>query len=252
LKVLGRDWFVMNPFTEIPRGFAAYWQGWSWLLRHPVWILALLLPAAIAMVCFFYLSFYLFSRTDDFLVWLKPMESSQWWLAWIYYVSKMLLSLTLVVVSGLVALLLSNILSVPIYEFVSVAVERQLTGRVVEVSLLEALKLIPEEIKKVLFILSVTLVVLFIPFLNIFSTFIAAFLVAWDFFDYPMARRGYSFRRRLYIASKNVFLLTAFGLWLVIPIVNVFLFPFAIAGGTILNLQSLQNEGGSQHARNGT
>ena len=84
---------------------------------------------------------------------------------WITYAS---LFVGIVIVSILAGFLLPSIIASPFYDYVSMKVETDLTGRKgEEVSLLRSLLLIKEEVKKVVFILAVSLIALFIPILNV-------------------------------------------------------------------------------------
>ncbi len=74
------------------------------------------------------------------------------------------------------------------------------------------------------------------------SIFVSAILVGWDFYDYPMARRGMLFRARLSYLFKDIWSIMGFGLWMMIPFVQFVLFPLAIAGGTILSYETLKRE----------
>lgn len=161
----------------------------------------------------------------------------------LYYVGKALLYVSFLILSFVSMILLINVVSSPIYEIVSVAVEKDFTGGPVEEpSLLESMKLMGTELKKVSFIMAVSLVLFIIPGVNLLATLVTAFLVGWDFYDYPTARRGWSFSRRLKFVAKDLLPVTAFGLWLMIPFVQFFMMPLAVAGGTLLNLESLQRQ----------
>jgi uncharacterized protein involved in cysteine biosynthesis len=84
---------------------------------------------------------------------------------------------------------------------------------------------------------------LLIPGVNLFAGLIAAFLIGWDFYDFPLARRGWSFKERFNFVTKEFWTVLGFGLWLAIPFVHILLVPLAAAGGTILNLEALARRG---------
>ena len=150
----------------------------------------------------------------------------------------------------LACLLMVNVLSAPIYDWVSAAVERGITGKVEEIDLWQSLKLMGEEIKKVLFIMTISLLsfalTIWIPGLNIVAVLITAFLVGWDFYDFPLARRGWGFKQRLNQVMKDRWAVMAFGLWLLVPFVQFLMMPLAVAGGTFLTLESLEVDGSVQ------
>ncbi len=162
--------------------------------------------------------------------------------AWtlIYYFCKGLLYFAALVMSLLFSLLLTNIIAAPIYEVVSSAVERDVYGSVEEISFWRSLALIPEELKKVLLIVICSLGLFLIPGLNVLSIFATAFLVAWDLYDYPMARRGWALRTRLAYVFKDFWRVLGFGLWLIIPLTQFVFVPLAVVGGTLMNLDRIR------------
>lgn len=231
----------MNPITDTWRGLLAFPAGWRWLLAHKKYLALLLVPmflgvgAAVGALSFF------IANSVQIFGWILPVAPDVWYWMALYGAAKALLWLALLLVCLIVALLIVSVVSAPIYEVVSVAIERDVTGRAVqELSISASLRLIGEELKKAFFIISLTILLLFIPGLNVISTLIAAFLIGWDFYDYPLARRGWKFRQRLGFVVKDFWAVLGLGLWLVIPIVHIVLMPLAVAGGTLLNLRALE------------
>ena len=76
--------------------------------------------------------------------------------------------------------------------------------------------------------------------MNIVAIFLTAFLLGWDFYDYPSARRGLPFKKRRQLATKDFWSIMGLGLWLTIPLVQMALYPFAVVGGTLLSLERLE------------
>lgn len=229
----------MGLVTQLVDGLRTYWTGVSWLKKHPASFVLLCIPTLFGLLSVWLMFNGFWDHKEVLLghILFDPGDSFLWL---VLYKIVRFLALTLAFVACLLGgLLLSNIISAPIYDVVSARVEKELTGKVVEVSIWESLKLIPEELKKVFFILLVTILLMLIPVVNVFSIFVTAFLVGWDFYDYPMARRGWSFQRRRQIALSNIWAVMGLGLWMTIPFVQIFLYPFAVVGGTILNLEHL-------------
>jgi uncharacterized protein involved in cysteine biosynthesis len=135
-------------------------------------------------------------------------------------------------------MLVLNVISSPIYDLVSSAVEKDLTGQAADgTSLWEALLLMKEELKKVLFIFLTSMLLLLIPGVNIVSPLIAAFFIGWEFYDFPFARKNWPFRKRLTFVLSHVWSVTGFGLWLIIPGGQMILMPLAVVGGTMLAIE---------------
>ncbi len=167
----------------------------------------------------------------------EPGEGWLWVL--LYYISKGLLFLAALGLSLLFGLLATNVVAAPLYEQLSCTVEKEKRGYVEEISFWRSLKYIPEELKKVLLIMILSILIFMVPGLNLLGIFITASLVGWDYYDYPMARRGWSLRQRVQEARQDYFAILGFGLWLVIPFVHFILMPMAVAGGTLMALERI-------------
>jgi CysZ protein len=90
--------------------------------------------------------------------------------------------------------------------------------------------------------LSTTLIVLgwllpFGPIWVLFSSIFSCAFMAWDYTDLVPARRMMSFKERSRMFKKTFFTHVAFGLPLIIPILNVILFSIGPISGTILFLK---------------
>jgi CysZ protein len=232
----------LNPVSDFAVGFKAFLRGVRWLLDHKRYLLLLTLPMLLGLL-FLTLGLSFFMDYDESILSFILFDRPESWILlpfyWLAFGFLWLGSFVLVLVA---ALLFMNIIASPIYEIVSVAVERDLLGKeqVPSLSFTENLKIILVECKKVMFILALSLVLLFIPMVNIVSTLITGFLVGWDFFDYPLARRDFSFQGRLKIVGQDFFKVLGFGIWLVIPFLQIVVLPLSVAGGTILSVEALR------------
>jgi CysZ protein len=181
-------------------------------------------------------------RVMDWLLFARPVDS--WAMLALYYVCRALLYVGIVVLAMVGSLLVVNVASAPVFEAISVAVEREVTGKEPpSLGLGGNLRLILTEVKKVLFIVVVSVALLLIPGVNVLSAVVSAFLVGWDFYDYPLARRGWTLSERLAFLRDDVWAVLGFGLWLSVPFLQLVLLPLAVAGGTLLNLESLARRG---------
>ncbi len=115
-------------------------------------------------------------------------------------------------------------------------------GTAIEIGFWGSIKLFKEEVKKFLVIGIISLVVLMIPGVNFFGIVFAGFLVAWDLYDYTLARRGFAWRQRVSYMRKDFFKILGFGLWFMIPFVSFLLVPLGIIGATKIALQRLDGE----------
>jgi len=230
---------MMNPIRELARGSRLYWLGVKWLRHHPFWIFLLFIPTLLGLGLMAG-SFLLFWEYQTEIMRGLLFEPGEGWL-WVllYYICKGFLFLAALGLSLLFGLLTTNVLAAPLYEQLSCVVEREKRGLVTEISFWQSLKHIPEELKKVLLIMLISLLVFMVPGLNLLGIFVTASLVGWDYYDYPMARRGWSLRQRLKEARQDYFAILGFGLWLMIPFAHFILMPMAVAGGTLMALERI-------------
>jgi CysZ protein len=236
---------MVNPVGELMRGARAFLEGLRWLRKHPFYMILLTIPVifGLGMTIGAWILFIEYKTDLVRAVLFEP--GSGWAWTFLYLICKALLYLAVLVFTLLLGLMTANVVAAPIYEVVSVAIERDLRGGVQEISFWRSLRLIPEELKKVLLIVLVSLALFVIPGLNVMALFVTAFLLGWDAYDYPMARRGWPLRTRLEMVRRDFWSVLGLGLWLIIPVVHIFLVPLAIAGGTLLNLERIDRLGRS-------
>lgn len=221
-------------------GLKCFLRGVSWLKSRPLIFILLYVPMILgAALTFSALGLYFsnFEKWMDFILFDKPETLLGMVGYWLSYVSAVL---GIILVGVLAGVLLPSIIASPFYDYVSIKVEKDLTGGTsYDISFTKALLLMGEEIKKALFILFVSIVAIFIPFLNLL---VPAWLIAWEFYDYPVARRGLGFSERLQGVRKDFWKISGFSVWFMIPFIQFLLMPLAVAGGTMLAVESLEDK----------
>jgi uncharacterized protein involved in cysteine biosynthesis len=234
---------LLSPAADLVRGFKTYIRGIGWLRDHPryfgllavPWIVGLLWLAVSVTLLIVYAS-----QWTTTLMFARPTD---WPMLGLYYLSKAMLMLSALILALVGAALCVSVLAAPVYERISAAIEAERSGKVVAISGLRGnLRLLWLEGKKVALILVLSILLLLIPGLNVVSGLVAAFLAAWDLFDYPLARRGWPLRVRLQLARREVWALMGFSLWLAIPFAQILTLPLAVAGATLLNLDALARD----------
>ncbi len=230
-----------NSPMAIFAGIRTYLTGLRWLRRHARYLFILFIPALLGLLSLILIMNLFFSNFFSIMDGIMFARPDTWLLLPLYYALYWLLAAVLFLLGFVPPLLISSVLASPFYEIVSCAVERDRSGKVIEISWRQSLLLIVEEAKKAGFILLLTLLAMLIPGLNVLALFVPAFLLGWDFCDYPLARRGWSFKRRLRFTFKNFWRVTGLGLWLIIPAVQFILAPLAVAGGTLLTIDALNS-----------
>lgn len=189
------------------------------------------------------------------LIWAKP-ESN--WIVWLWYVVSWLLTLLLMGISAVVSFLISQILfSVIIMDAMSKITEQKIAGREKEIGSISWLKyfffLIRQEIPRAVIPVMIALILMILGWLTPLSpvtTFISALaagtFLAWDNTDLIPARRHEPFGNRFKFLLKNLSFHMGFGLWFLIPILNVVFLSFAPVGATLFYIERIDAEAPQQ------
>jgi CysZ protein len=179
------------------------------------------------------------------LIWTKP-ESQ--WIVWLWHVLSWLLSFILVGVSAILSYLISQILfSVIIMDYMSRITERITRGHEKESEKMPVLKLlfylIRQEIPRTIIPVVISLVLMVIgwltplgPVIAILASAIAITFLSWDNTDLLPARRLFPFRDRFRFLRKTLSFHLGFGLWFLIPGLNIVFLSFAPVGATLYYL----------------
>ncbi len=108
------------------------------------------------------------------------------------------------------------------------------------VAVLHAVMILPLKIIIIVFLLPLW----FIPLVGGFIWYAIpeSVFFSWDYLDLPTGRRGYAFHEKISFLERHRAETLGFGLVVaviaLVPIINVFLFPAAAAGGTLLYLET--------------
>ena len=234
--------------TEFAKGLAGYWLGVQWLFRRPSTLILLLIPWTLGVFAFAAGIYFAWTVGDSWVTatlmkLFSTWQESAFWEV-LYAVCKGLLWFSILLLCLVSALVVAGIAASPVYEVISIRVEEDLLGKqsyTLPWSRLPKL-LLGEALKGVL-VVGVPLVMFVIPGLNLFAGLVAAFMLGWNFYDFPLARRGWGFRQRWSFVRSEFWAVLGFGIWLVIPVVQMLLVPMAVAGGTILNIEALKRRG---------
>lgn len=235
----------------IAGGFKAFLGGIGFILTHPsVWIYALV-PITMMFVLtlfFFGLGIWGTGYLND---WLFGEPEGTWGRIGIW-IMKGTMYLAAFLVAVLLALGLAQPLSGFALEAIAHAQEHALTGRKSPkpsflASLLGSVKVVlitslaGSSILVALFVVDlifppVAIVTVPLKFL------VCAWLLAWDFLDYPLGIRGLGFRARLQLVTRNFGAFSAFGIaWaalVFVPGIVLLLLPMGVAGATRLVLDA--------------
>lgn len=226
------------------------------LLSKPGIRVFVLIPLTINVLLFsaaiYFLGTYFDGWMEQLLGWLPE------WLSFIESILWLLFALLVLIVVAFTFTLLANLISAPFNGFLAEAVERHLTGRNVagpQRSLMaEVSHSLGRELVKLRYYLPrlLGLIILgFIPLLNSVSPLLWALFSIWmmamQYLDYPMDNNGVSFARMRQLLGERR--LTTFGyggivlLATMVPLINLFVMPSAVAGATALWVKDYQRQG---------
>ena len=179
------------------------------------------------------------------LIWARP---ENFWILWLWHVFSWLLSLLLVGLAAVVSYLFAQLLfSVIIMDYMSRITERMLTGdekKPVNSSILKQFAFlagqeIPRTVLPLGLIAILTLLGWLTPFgplLTVVSAVVSVLFLAWDNTDLMPARRRDAFGRRWKQFSGNLLFHLGFGLWFLVPVLNLLFLSFAPVGGTLYQI----------------
>ena len=232
----------MSPIKNFLKGWRSFFKGLRWLRQHPFYLMVLMIPMALGIALLTFGAGVFLNHQEEVLNWVLFVKPENWFGSALYYMAKGLFYVVLIVIGFVFYSLLVNVVSAPVYDYVSAAVEKDILKTVpTELKLRESLQLIGEELKKVLFIMLFSLIFLLTPGLNIISPLMTAFFVGWEFIDFSLARRGWRFRKRLKFVFANFFSVVGFGLWFLIPGIQFIIMPLAVVAGTMLAVERMES-----------
>lgn len=194
-----------------------------------------------------------FQRLLDFV-----NEAIPEWLAWLEWLLWPLFILGLVLVIFYTFTLVANLIAAPFNSTLAEAVEKQLSGQELDsgMGFWQSIKTIPrslmDTVSQLLYVLmwSIPLLILYlIPVLNLLAPIVwfifSAWLMAIEYGSYPMGNHEiYSKEQRAILKSKPGYSL-GYGIVVMvatmIPVLNLFAMPAAVAGATRLWHEQLRD-----------
>ncbi len=180
------------------------------------------------------------------LLWKKP-ESD--WILLLWHGVSWLLSLFLLALSAVVSYLTAQILfAVYIMDLMSRITERKVSGAVKHPGKMPFftlfIHLVKQEIPRAVLPVFLTLILMVVswltplgPAMTVVSPLAASLFLAWDNTDLVPARRLEPFKQRFNFLLKNLPFHLGFGLWFLIPGINILCLSFAPVGATLYHVE---------------
>ena len=223
------------------------------LLGHTDIRWLVIIPTLLNLILFSAATWLAAAWVSDWLNWLiASVPDCLEWLVWIIWLMFVLLAL---VIYSFTFTVFANLIGSPFYGIIAervIALERGLTDKTPTStrallatawgSFRRELQIIAYMLPRTLGIALLTVMISFVPIINIFAPLIAASWAAWSlalqYMDYPGDSDELSFTQVRQRAGKQRLLSLSFGLSALvaaaIPLVNLLLLPATVVGGTLL------------------
>jgi len=214
-------------------------------------MLGLIRLAVLVVITVFFAGLFLFYHQQILdVIWSRP-ESA--WVLWLWHLLSWLLSLFLVGLSSVFSYFVSQILfSVIIMDTMSQMTERMVSGgekipapsSILKQFIYLIRQEIPRAILPVFLLLALTILGWLTPagpLLAVFSSGLSVIFLAWDHTDLIPARRREPFKMRFLYLMKNLPFHLGFGLWFLVPGLNILFLSFAPVGATLYYIRKQQD-----------
>ena len=237
------------------KGLMYNWRGLQMGLRTPkLLFMGLVRFVAVAIVTAACASLIMVYHEQILeLLWAKPQSQ---WVVWLWHLVSWIVSLLLISISTVVSYMITQILfSVFIMDLMSRYTENRLTGKVEEPVALplftQFVFLVKQETPRAIIPVVISLFIMLIgwltplgPVVAVVSALLAAVFLAWDNTDLVPARRMVPFKIRFSSLVKHIGFHAGFGLWFLIPIMNLLFLSFAPVGATMFHMDSDESKPG--------
>lgn len=241
-----------NPLNGIKYLF----QGFR-LLNQPGVRQYVIIPLVINVLIFAGLGYLAFGWLDGLVT--QMMNDLPEWLQWISWLIWLIIYGASIVLLYFTFTVMANFVSAPFNGVLSEAIEEHITGEKKQddtpwhQAIMQAGPAIKEEIVKFTYSITRSLpffVLFFIPGVNFIASplwmMFGAWMLAIQYADYPFSNAGVEFKRlRTQLGSKRL-MVFGFGctvmLGTMIPIINLFIIPAAVAGATVMYLKEFKEE----------
>lgn len=253
---------MLKTQNTLPTGFSYFVQGMG-LLTQSGMKRYVLIPILANIVVFLILTGFLIQYFSSITDWFNELLSFWSWLAYLATFIATLLSgvifFTILLFYGYSFTLITNIIAAPFYGLLAEKIETNLTGAIPPPESFSkmAVRTLGREMIKLWYFITrgiiVTLALLiltFIPFINLSVPFLAILWGAWvmtlQYVDYPADNNKLAFTELRKKLKQRPYSSTGLGstimLGSMIPVVNIFVMPIAVAGGTLFWCHELRGE----------
>lgn len=232
---------------------AGYLAGGFGLLRRRGVRHFVVVPLLVNMLLFAGLIWWAYGWVEAFSGYLTGWLPE--WLSWLNYIVLPVFVLGSLVIIFYGFSILANLIAAPFNGLLAEAVECELTGRTLDAGwrqlLADVLPSIFSELRKLAYFALRALpllLLMLVPLVNVVASLLWVLFSAWmmtvQYIDYPMANHQLFFRQQRARLRKRPLLAWSFGgavmLFTMIPLLNFFVMPAAVAGATLMWVREQQ------------
>jgi len=221
------------------------------LIKNKKILLYSIIPIIINLIIYTTLFIIIFQRFAKFTSNITGATSPESnWFNELLYIFLLITSLIIFLIITYIAYtILGNIITAPFNEKISQLIERIITKRISNENVnfwKDTFLSTWSEIKKILFYCTVMIFIMLLSIIPLIGTFLTlilgliftTFFNAFDYIDYPLARKYLRLREKIRIIFSNLQLTFGFGIsitiLLLLPLINSFLKPIFVVSGTSL------------------
>ncbi len=246
------------PANSISSGFRYLSKGMGFLLQSGMKRFVLV-PLAANCIVFIALTLYMISSFTALQAWFTGLLPDWQWLAYVVAFITGLFIFLIMLIYGYSFTILTNIIAAPFYGRLAEKIEQRLTGAHIPEESIASLimRTLQREMVKLWYFVSRGLLVMiglfflsFIPLINLLVPVIALLWATWvmalQYIDYPADNNQLPFvslRNRL--KDQRLSSISFGGTVMfcsMIPVINIFIMPISVAGGTLFWINELRQD----------
>lgn len=249
---------INPPVNHVLSGFSYLTKGAS-LLLQPGMKRFVLVPFLANCVVFAFLTLSLINNFASIQQGFEDFFPTWWWISYIVAFLSGLLIFFVLLIYGYSFTLLTNIIAAPFYGRLAEKLEERVTGHSIPAESISSMifRTLRREMVKLFYFISRGCLVLiglfflsFIPLFNLLVPLIALLWGTWvmtlQYIDYPADNHQLSFTALRNRMKSQRFSSMGFGgvimFCSMIPVVNIFIMPIAVAGGTLFWINELRQD----------
>jgi len=220
-------------------GFTGYLRAFKAIISTPKLLKFSLLPIFINIVVLCLVLYFGFDLYEVLMQYLLP-DRTAWWQLFLYWLSWIIFPVIFLVLLFYVFISVAAVIASPFLEILSSKYLTLLNPESLRKSQAPFLKIMMEELKKIVALLIVATIAFplnFIPVAGSILYFLAgAMLFAFEFLDYPMCVSEWPFKKRYSFVFKNILTTAGLGIAItisfIIPVIGFFCLPVSTVAAT--------------------